>query len=142
MSENENVIRTDGRELSAKAAELRQSGVTGVIIRLDTLNHTRYQRTNEGKDLQTVIDGINRAIDQRLAVRLDVAITEGFNDDEVLDFLQLTLQHRCDIVFLPTVDYELLKKKMPALRKLEGDFGDVDMYKYPMAVGCIGFLKQ
>ena len=28
-----------------------------------------------------------------------------------------------------------------ALRKIDGDFGDVDMYKYPMAVGRIGFLK-
>ena len=92
--------------------------------------------------MQTVIDGINGAIDQQLAVRLDVAITEGFNDDEVLDFLQLTLQHRCDIVFLPTIDYGILKEKMPALRKIDGASGEVEMYKYPMAVGRIGFIKD
>ena len=111
MSEKSKVIKIDGQELAGKAAELREAGITGVIVRLDTLNHTRYHDISEGKSLQTVIDGINGAIDQQLAVRLDVAITEGFNDDEVLDFLQLTLQHRCDIVFLPTIDYGILKEK-------------------------------
>lgn len=142
MSEKSKVIKIDGQELAGKAAELREAGITGVIVRLDTLNHTRYHDISEGKSLQTVIDGINGAIDQQLAVRLNVAITEGFNDDEVLDFLQLTLQHRCDIVFLPTIDYGILKEKMPALRKIDGASGEVEMYKYPMAVGRIGFIKD
>ena len=84
MSEKSKVIKIDGQELAGKAAELREAGITGVIVRLDTLNHTRYHDISEGKSLQTVIDGINGAIDQQLAVRLDVAITEGFNDDERL----------------------------------------------------------
>ena len=75
-------------------------------------------------------------------IRLNVGIEEGFNDDEVLDFLQLTFQHKYDIVFMPTISYSFLKSKMPALRKIEGDFGEVEMYKYPGAVGRIGFLKN
>ena len=71
-----------------------------------------------------------------------MALKEGFNDDEILDFLQRTLMHRYDIVFLPTIDYDIIKGKMPLLRKVEGDFGDVDMYKYAIAKGRIGFLKN
>ena len=142
MQMNEKMIRTDGCGLAEEAAELKLSGASGVIIRLDTLNYTRYQRISEGESLQPVIDGINAAIDNGLEVRIEVAVTEGFNDDEVPDFLQLTLQHRCDVVFLPTVDYDMLKKKMPALRKIDAVSGDAEMYKYPMAVGRIGFLKQ
>ena len=66
---------------------------------------------------------------------------EGFNDDEILDFLQLTLMHKYDVVFLPTMDQEKIKAKMPGLRKVEGDFGEVDMYKYAVARGRIGFLR-
>lgn len=141
MSENNGIIRMDGQDLAAKAGELKNEGAEGVIVRLDTLNHTRYGQLNEGKSLEDVIAGINSALRNGLSVRLEVAVTEGFNDDETLDFLQLTLQHKCDIVFLPTISYDILKEKMPALRKIDGDFGDVDMYKYPMAVGRIGFLK-
>lgn len=43
---------------------------------------------------------------------------------------------------MPTISYSFLKSKMPALRKIEGDFGEVEMYKYPGAVGRIGFLKN
>ena len=38
-------------------------------------------------------------------------------------------------------DYEKIKEKLPGLRKVEGDFGDVDMYKYAVARGRIGFLR-
>ena len=49
--------------------------------------------------------------------------------------------HKYDVVFLPTMDQEKIKAKMPGLRKVEGDFGEVDMYKYAVARGRIGFLR-
>lgn len=142
MSENKKTIVTDGQDLAEKAEELKKSGVTDVTIAVNTFNHTRYKESNDGKQLQPVIDGINSAVGQKLNIRLDVSLKEGFSDDEVLDFLQLTFQHKYDIVFLPTISYDFLKSKMPALRKVEGDFGDIEMYKYPGSIGRIGFLKN
>ena len=124
MSENKKTIKTDGQDLAEKAEEIKKSGVTDVIITVNTFNHTRYKKTNGGKELQPVIDGLNCAVGQKLNIRLDVAIEEDFN-----------------IVFLPTISYDFLKSKMPALKKLEGDFGEIEMYKYPVSVGRIGFLK-
>ncbi|MBQ9060205.1 MAG: hypothetical protein IJ128_03585 [Firmicutes bacterium] len=134
-------VVTDGQDLAETAQKLREDGVTDVTIVVNTLNYTRYEKSNDGKNLQPVIDGINAAIGAGLNVRLEVALEEGFNDDEILDFLQLTLLHKYDIVFLPTMDYEVIKEKMPLLRKVEGDFGDVEMYKYAIAKGRIGFKK-
>ena len=132
---------TDGQDLAEKAADLRKNGVTDVTVVVNTFNYTRYKESNGGKDLQPVIDGINKAVGEGLNIRLDVGLKEGFNDDEILDFLQLTLMHKYDIVFLPTMDHEKIKEKLPGLRKVDGDFGDVDMYKYAVARGRIGFLK-
>ena len=136
------VYKTDGHDLAEKAAELKKDGITDVTVVVNTLNHTRYAKTNEGKNLDEVFQGINRAVDQGLAIRLDVALEEGFNDDEVLDFLQLTLMHKYDVVFLPTMNYDKIKAKMPLLKPVDGDFGDVDMYKYLVAKGRIGFIKK
>ena len=135
-------IITDGQDLAETAQKLREDGVTDVTIVVNTFNYTRYERSNDGKKLQPVIDGINAAIGAGLKVRLEVALEEGFNDDEILDFLQLTILHKYDIVFLPTIDYGIIKEKMPLLRKVEGDFGDVEMYKYAVAKGRIGFKKE
>ena len=134
-------IITDGQDLAETAQKLREDGVTDVTIVVNTFNYTRYEKSNDGKKLQPVIDGINAAIGAGLKVRLEVALEEGFNDDEILDFLQLTILHKYDIVFLPTIDYGIIKEKMPLLRKVEGDFGDVEMYKYAVAKGRIGFKK-
>ena len=141
MTEKKTVV-TDGQDLAEKAVELKKNGVTDVTVVVNTLNYTRYQQSNEGKSLQPVIDGINKAVGEGLAIRLNVGLKEGFNDDEVLDFLQLTLMHKYDVVFLPTMDYDKIKAKMPGLRKIDGDFGEVEMYKYAVAKGRIGFLKN
>lgn len=142
MSENKKTFITDGQDLAEKAAQLKADGITDVIITLNTLNYTRYKETNDGKELAPVIDGINKAVDQQLHVTLHVSLKEGYNEAETLDLLQLTFQHKYDIVFMPTISYDFLKSKMPALRAVEGDFGDVEMYKYPGALGRIGFLKN
>ena len=135
-------VVTDGQDLAEKAEEWKAAGITDVTVVVNTFNYTRYKESNDGKELQPVIDGINKAVGAGLNIRLDVALKEGFNDDEILDFLQLTLMHRYDIVFLPTIDYGIIREKMPLLRPVEGDFGDVEMYKYAVARGRIGFLKN
>lgn len=132
-------IVTDGQDLAEKAEEYVKAGVTDVTVVVNTFNYTRYKESNDGKELQPVIDGINKAVGAGLKIRLEVGLKEGFNDDEILDFLQLTLMHKYDIIFLPTIDYEIIKEKMPLLRKVDGDFGDIDMYKYAIARGRIGF---
>ena len=142
MSENKKTIITDGQDLAEKAAQLAADGVTDVVITLNTMNYTRYKETNDGKELGPVIEGINAAVGQKLNITLQVSLKEGYNEAEILDLLQLTFQHKYTIVFMPTISYDLLRSKMPALRPVEGDFGDVDMYKYPGALGRIGMLKD
>ena len=135
-------VVTDGQDLAEKAADLRKNGVTDVTVVVNTFNFTRYKESNGGKELQPVINGINKAEDEGMHITLNVGLKEGFNDDEVLDFLQMTIMYNYDVIFLPTMDYEKIKAKMPLLRKVEGDFGDIDMYKYAVARGRIGFLKD
>ena len=40
------------------------------------------------------------------------------------------------------MSYDKIKAKMPDLHKIDGDFGDVEMYKYMIAKGRIGFMKE
>lgn len=141
MSNSKTTYVTDGQDLAEKVEELVKSGVTDVTINVNTFNYTRYKRSHDGLELHPVIDGINKAVGQKLHIRLAVSLEEGFSDDEILDFLQLTFQHKYDIVFLPTMPYEKIKAKMPALRETEQEYDDIELYKYPGSLGRIGFLK-
>lgn len=123
------------------AEKLKRAGLTGVIINVNTMRYTRYKKTHEGMELSPVVEGINKAVDQQIQVRLHVSLEKGFSDDEILDFVQLTFQHNYEIVFMPTMPYEEIKEKL-RIRPVEGDFGDVEMFKYAAAIGKIGFLKN
>lgn len=141
LDNEEILIETDAQDLAPMAEKLKNAGLTGVIININTMRHSRYAKSHDGKQLNNVVEGINKAIDQQLYVRLNVALERDFSDDEVLDFVQLTFQHNYDIVFLPTIPYEEIKGKMK-VRPVEGDFGDVEMFKYAIGIGKIGFLKE
>ena len=97
---NKNIYVTDGQHLAEKVEELVESGVTDVTVNVNTLNYTRYQKSHDGLELHPVIDGINKAVGKKLHIRLAVSLQEGFSDDEILDFLQLTFQHKYDIAFM------------------------------------------
>ncbi|MCF0144886.1 MAG: hypothetical protein HUJ79_07340 [Firmicutes bacterium] len=141
MAEDKKIYVTDGQDLVDKAEQLAKDGYTDVTIEINTLNYTRYKETYGGKELQPVIDGINKAVDAGMHITLKMGLKEGYNDIEILDLLQLTIMHKYDIIFLPTMDYGKIKEKMPGLKPVEGDFGDVEMFKYAIAKGRIGFLK-
>lgn len=153
-------MTTNGTLLGWKAEALAAAGLDRVNINVDTLRYMRFDENSDGGNLEDIVSGINAATDNGLKpVKLNVKVMKGFNDDEVLDFLQLTFQHeyevrfvelseeeekRCGFEYVPT---EELMKKMPALRPVQNEdgtnlFGRAYMYKYPGGRGKIGFIKR
>jgi cyclic pyranopterin phosphate synthase len=80
---------------------------------------------------------------------------EGFNDDEILNFVQLSINHPIDIRFIELMPVgqaaknngyrylssDEIKKKLPSLIRLDKQDGVADIYKYPDASGTIGFIS-
>ena len=96
MAENsieKKTVVTDGQDLAEQVEDLKKNGVTDVTVVVNTFNYTKYKKSNGGKELQPVINGINKAEDAGMHITLHVGLEEGFNDDEVLYFLQLTLMY-------------------------------------------------
>ena len=140
--DNEEVyIETEGQELTTMAEQLKAAGVTGVRINLETMYFNRYEERHNGKSFQNIIDGINAVVDNQMKVRLNVSMEKGFSDDELMDFVQLTLQHDYEIVFMPTMPYEEIKERIK-VRPVDGDFGEVEMFRYVIGRGKIGFIKE
>lgn len=154
-------MTTNGRLLGEKAKTLKEAGLARVNINLDTLQHYKYV----GGSLEDVIAGINAATDAGLKpVRLNVTLQKEYNDDEVLDFVQLTFQHDYEVRFIEMSDEEEaasryafvacedIKKKLPVLRSAvaaaDGEpaenprVGNMDVYKYPGARGKICFISK
>lgn len=149
-------MTTNGTMLAEQAAELKKAGLQRVNISVDSMKYEKYEEITRGGDLDAAFAGVNAALSVGLTpLKLNVVAIEGLNDDEILDFVQLTISHPIDIRFIELMPighaaisdgYRYLscddiKKRLPSLIKQEKQDGVAEIYKYPEAQGEIGFIS-
>jgi cyclic pyranopterin phosphate synthase len=77
------VMTTNATRLSELARPLRDAGLHGVNVSIDTLDPDRFAEITRGGDLGRVLAGIHAALDVGLEVKLNTVPLRGRNDDEV-----------------------------------------------------------
>lgn len=149
-------MTTNGILLKEYASKLKEAGLSRVNISLDTLRYGRYEKITRGGDLDLAVEGLDEASKVGLKpIKINVVMMKGFNDDEILDFIQLTINHDYEIRFIELmpigtawsdceyqyISAEEVKKKLPMLEPIEGDSGVAQLYRYKGAIGKIGFIS-
>lgn len=149
-------MTTNGTLLADQAAALKEAGLKRVNISVDSLLYHKYEEITRGGDLDAAFEGVNSAMKAGLTpLKLNVVVMKGFNDDEILNFVQLTINHPIDIRFIELMpvgqagknkeyDYmssEEMKMKLPSLISMNKQEGVAQIYKYPEAQGTIGFIS-
>ncbi|MGI9579291.1 MAG: GTP 3',8-cyclase MoaA [Microthrixaceae bacterium] len=80
-------MTTNGSTLRRMATDLRDAGLGRLNISLDSLHADRFEHITRRDDLDTVLDGIDAAVEAGFdPVKLNVVAMAGINDDEILDF--------------------------------------------------------
>ena len=77
------VMTTNATRLSELARPLRDAGLFGVNVSIDTLDAGRFRELTRGGDLGRVLAGIHAALDVGLQVKLNTVPLRGSNDDEI-----------------------------------------------------------
>lgn len=100
-------ITTNGILLAQKLPELAAGGVSTVNVSLDSLDPALYGRITgleepAGREaLAKVWEGIQAALAQPgIQVKLNVVLLGGINEDEIVDFARLTLEHPLAVRFI------------------------------------------
>lgn len=153
-------LTTNGILLSKYAVELKESGLTRGNVSLDTLKADRFKSITGGDKLTEVLSGIEAAHLAGLdPVKINMVVLRGINDDEILDFAQMTISqgwHVRFIEFMPfgnatastfeTVPTREIQERILTLGTLEPDSGKTGngparYYRLPGAKGTIGFIS-
>jgi cyclic pyranopterin phosphate synthase len=79
-------MTTNGLLLSDKVKELKQAGLDGVNISLDTFRADRFKAIAGVDGLDRVLTSIKAADNVGLKVKINAVVIRGWNDDEVVDF--------------------------------------------------------
>jgi cyclic pyranopterin phosphate synthase len=84
-------ITTNGVLLARYAEDLEAAGLRRINISLDTLSREKFQRISRFDLFNEVVSGIQRAIGLEFdPIKINVVVVRGVNDDEILDFVEMT----------------------------------------------------
>jgi cyclic pyranopterin phosphate synthase len=81
------VMTTNATRLAELARPLRDAGLHGVNVSIDSLDTERFAEITRGGDLGRVLAGIHAALDVGLEVKLNTVPLRGHNDDELRDIV-------------------------------------------------------
>ena len=94
-------LTTNGSQLADSGYALRDAGVNAINISLDSLQDDRFKTITRIGDLDTVLRGIDRAVECGFdRIRLNAVILDGLNRDEVVPLTQYALEKGIDIAFI------------------------------------------
>ena len=94
-------LTTNGVRLRELAQPLFEAGVQRVNVSLDTLRPERFRKITGHNLLSQVLAGIQRAEEVGLRpVKLNTVVMRGINEDEIEDFVRLTLKKSYQVRFI------------------------------------------
>lgn len=149
-------MTTNGILLKDYAQDLKNAGLNRVNISIDTLFESRYQDITRGGNIDDVLQGLDAAVAVELKpIKINTVIIKGFNEDEIINFVQLTLNEPFDIRFIELmpigqvgvessyqfVSNEEIINKLQGLQPVSSEHSVAKYYKLPGAIGKIGFIN-
>lgn len=151
-------ITTNGILLKTIAKELKESGLKRVNISLDTLNDEKYKYITRFGSLKDVLEGIEEAKKVGLLpIKINTVLIGGFNDDEIEDFVNLTVDGDIHVRFIELmpigqaadwakekfVPNTLILDKFKELKPIprEDKSSPAEYYKLPGAKGTVGLIN-
>ena len=149
-------LTTNGTLLKDKAEKLKQAGLSGVNVSLDTLNENIFSQITRGGKISTVLEGIEEAQRNGLKVKINSVIIKGINEESIYPLGELTRKRDLDVRFIELMPvgqgkkftgvsnediYKLLEKKFQFDEEYFEIKGVSKYYKLKNSIGKIGFIS-
>jgi cyclic pyranopterin phosphate synthase len=94
------VLTTNGIRLASLVSDLKEAGVSGVNVSMDSLRDDRFAEITRGGNRRRCWEGIEAALAAGLRTKLNVVVMSQVNEDEVLDFAHLAQAHPLEVRFI------------------------------------------
>jgi cyclic pyranopterin phosphate synthase len=94
-------LTTNGATLALIAKDLRRAGLERINISLDTLQRDRFVQMTRRDELDSVLEGIDAAIDVGFSpVKVNAVVQRGVNDDEILYLAEFGRRKGVEVRFI------------------------------------------
>lgn len=93
-------ITTNGIRVNEMMDNLVSAQVKTINISLDTLNAEKFKKITRRDLFQKVRDNIDLLIQNNFRVKINIVLMKGLNDDEILDFIEMTRDSQIEVRFI------------------------------------------
>ena len=150
-------ITTNGILLGKFLPELKEIGIDGINISLDTLQPEVFQQITGHTGLESVLENIVKSQEMGIRTKVNTVLLKSINDKEFPDLLHLARDYAVDVRFIEIMpigfgkNYEgySREKLLPKIAELYPNYqittkqrgnGPANYIKIPGFRGCIGFI--
>lgn len=139
-------MTTNGVLLNDKLENLKESGLTGVNISLDSLREDRFKKLTRFNKLSEVLCSIDKALKLGLKVKINTVIVDDINKDEIINFVNLTKNKNVDIRFIELMPIGVGKNhkgtsNQDILNIIEKNFENIKEIKRSERSGPANYIK-
>lgn len=152
-------ITTNGVYLKNFIYQLKQAGLDRINISLDSLKKDRFKYITGFDYLNEIWTGIEKSLESGLyPIKLNVILMKGINDDEIIDFVHLSIKHHLIVRFIEffpandRVNNNYLIKNEEVKKRIIEYFGSIQKNLkvqgkgpaeyYNVSTGIIGFISS
>lgn len=118
---SEVVMTTNGSRLTQFAAPLKQAGLSRLNISLDTLDERQFHELTRTGHLKDVLNGIDAAQTAGFAIKLNVVMMKGRNDDQILPLVHFARERGLDISFIEEMPLGVIDEHSRQLTFMSSD---------------------
>ncbi|EOH9853996.1 GTP 3',8-cyclase MoaA [Campylobacter jejuni] len=112
-------ITTNGFLLKDFAKDLKNGGLKRLNISLDTLDHKKAKTLAQKDVLDSVLSGIDEALNLDLKVKLNTVALKNLNDDELISLLEFAKSKKAQIRFIEFMENTHAYGKLQGLKRDE-----------------------
>nr|WP_315245937.1 GTP 3',8-cyclase MoaA [uncultured Flavobacterium sp.] len=114
-------ITTNGILIDRHIDVLKQAGIKKINLSLDTLIASKFHSITLRNQFEKVIDNLHLLLNHDFQVKVNVVLMKGFNDNEIVDFINLTESLPISvrfIEFMPFAGNEWDRSKMVSQKEI------------------------
>ena len=99
-------ITTNGITLDRHIDVLKENNIKNINVSLDTLSEGKFKEITRRNQFKKVYNNILLLIDKGFNVKINAVLIKGFNDDEIIDFINLTKDFPISFRFIEFMPFD------------------------------------
>jgi cyclic pyranopterin phosphate synthase len=99
-------ITTNGITIDRYIDVLKENNINNINVSLDTLSETKFKEITRRNQFEKVYKNILLLIENGFNVKINAVLIKGFNDDEIIDFINLTKDFSISFRFIEFMPFD------------------------------------